>query len=89
MMTNEEFMTIQQWDIIKFQRDEDAEFETGAILKTGRSQHLVAGIDDDRGFWHQVSAEDVQSVIKYAPGAAIKDGVDHAIDTLQKLRDMI
>jgi hypothetical protein len=44
-MTQEEFLTIQQWDIIKFQRDKDAELETGAILKTGSSTHLVAGID--------------------------------------------
>ncbi|MHC4687946.1 MAG: hypothetical protein ACYTEW_27125 [Planctomycetota bacterium] len=88
-MTQEEFLTIQQWDIIKFQRDDDDELETGAVLKKGRSQHLVAGIDNDRGFWHQVSAKDVQSVIKYAPGAAIKDGIIAAIKNLEIVRDMI
>lgn len=83
-MDKEAFGKIKQWDIIEFQRDQDIELETGAILKTGRSVHLVAGIDGDRGFWHRVKAEDVNRVISRYEGVDIREITQGILELLEK-----
>jgi hypothetical protein len=86
-MTPEEFAKIEQWDVVEFQRDNDAELEKGVVLKKGRNA-LLAGIDGGRGFWHPASPTSIVRVVRpfrVAEQTEVKKDISAAIDLLRKV----
>jgi hypothetical protein len=63
-MNSTDFKAIEQFDIIKFQRDGDPEPRIAAVDKDGDNAVLVGYVHNNKGYWHTVTARDVIEVVQ-------------------------